>query len=57
MKGVLLKDLYIAKSNIFVTIVSLIVLGFGLSFLLETSALLILAPGSFHNSGFYQYHK
>ena len=44
MKGVLLKDLYIAKSNIFVTIVSLIVLGFGLSFLLETSALLILAP-------------
>ena len=39
MKGVLLKDLYIAKSNIFVTIVSLIVLGFGLSFLLETSAL------------------
>lgn len=44
MKGVLLKDLYIAKSNILVTIISLIVLGFGLSFLLETSALLILAP-------------
>lgn len=44
MKGVLLKDFYIAKSNILVTIVSLIVLGFGLSFLLETSALLILAP-------------
>lgn len=44
MKGVLLKDLYIAKSNILVTIVSLIVLGFGLSFLLETSALLVLAP-------------
>lgn len=44
MKGILLKDLYIAKSNILVTIVSLIVLGFGLSFLLETSALLILAP-------------
>ena len=44
MKGVLLKDLYIAKSNIFVTIVSLIVLGFGLSFLLGISALLILAP-------------
>ena len=37
MKGVLLKDLYIAKSNILVTIVSLIVLGFGLSFLVETS--------------------
>ena len=31
MKGVLLKDFYIAKSNILVTIVSLIVLGFGLS--------------------------
>lgn len=44
MKGVLVKDLYIAKSNILVTVVSLIVLGFGLSFLLETSALLVLAP-------------
>lgn len=44
MKGVLIKDLYIAKSNIFVTMVSLIVLGFGLSFLLEISALLLLAP-------------
>lgn len=44
MKGVLLKDLYIAKSNIAVTVVSLIVLGFGLSFLLETSALLVLSP-------------
>ncbi len=44
MKGVLIKDLYIAKSNILVTIVSLIVLGFGLSFLLEISALLVLAP-------------
>lgn len=44
MKGVLLKDLYIAKSNILVIAVSLIVLGFGLSFLLETSALLVLAP-------------
>ncbi len=44
MKGVLVKDLYIAGSNILVTVVSLIVLGFGLSFLLETSALLVLAP-------------
>ena len=44
MKGVLLKDLYIAKSNILVTVVSLIVLGFGLSFLLETGSLLVLAP-------------
>jgi len=44
MKGVLVKDLYIARSNIFVTIVSLVVLGFGLSFLLETNALLVLAP-------------
>ncbi len=44
MKGVLLKDLYIAKSNILVTAVSLVVLGFGLSFLLEAGALLILAP-------------
>lgn len=44
MKGVLVKDLYIAKSNILVTIVSLVVLGLGLSFLLETSALLVLAP-------------
>ena len=44
MKGVLVKDLYIARSNILVTIVSLVVLGFGLTFLLETSALLVLAP-------------
>ncbi len=44
MKGVLVKDFYIARSNILVTIVSLVVLGFGLSFLLETSALLVLAP-------------
>ena len=44
MKGILIKDLYIARSNIVVTVVSLIVLGFGLSFLLETSALLVLAP-------------
>ena len=44
MKGVLVKDLYIAGSNLLVTIVSLVVLGFGLSFLLEISALLVLAP-------------
>ena len=44
MKGLLLKDLYMAKSNILVTIVSLIVLGFGLSVLIEASALLVLAP-------------
>ncbi|MCI8636111.1 MAG: ABC-2 transporter permease [Eubacterium sp.] len=44
MKGVLVKDLYIARSNVLVTIVSLIVLGFGISFLMETGALLVLAP-------------
>ncbi len=44
MIGVLVKDLYIARSNILVTIVSLVVQGLGLSFLLETSALLVLAP-------------
>ena len=44
MKGVLLKDFYIAKSNVLAIIVSLIVLGFGLSILGEPSALLILAP-------------
>ena len=44
MKGLLLKYLYMAKSNILVTIVSLIVLGFGLSVLVEASALLVLAP-------------
>ena len=44
MKGILLKDLYIARNNIFVTVVSMLVLGCGLSFLLETSALLVLAP-------------
>lgn len=46
MKGVLLKDLYIAKSNILVTVVSLMVLGLGLSFLLEAGALLTLAPAA-----------
>lgn len=44
MKGLLLKDFYIAKSNILVTAVCLIALGFGFSFLMETSALLVLAP-------------
>lgn len=44
MRGLLIKDLYIARSNILVTIVSLIALGFGLSFLLEPSTLLIVAP-------------
>ncbi len=57
MKGVLLKDFYIAKSNILVTIVSLIVLGFGLSFLLGNKRTSDFSPGSFHHSGFYQYHK
>ena len=37
MKGVLIKDLYIAKSNILVTLVSLVVLGFGLSFLFRNN--------------------
>ena len=45
MKGVLLKDLYIAGSNVVVTVIMLTVLGFGLSFLMEPSAILILAPG------------
>lgn len=31
MKGIFVKDLYIAKSNILVTVVSLVVLGLGLS--------------------------
>lgn len=44
MKGLLLKDLYIAKSNIVVTLVGLLTIGFGLSSLMETSALLIIAP-------------
>lgn len=44
MKGVLLKDLYIAKSNIFVMVVGVIALGLGISYLLEISALLVLAP-------------
>lgn len=57
MKGVLVKDLYIARSNILVTIVSLVVLGFGLTFLLETSALLVLAPGCRHNCSLYQYYQ
>lgn len=44
MKGILLKDLYIAKSGIIVTLTSLFVLAFGLSFLLDASSILMLAP-------------
>ena len=44
MKGILLKDLYIAKSGIIVTLTALFVLAFGLSFLLDASSILMLAP-------------
>ena len=44
MKGILMKDLYIAKSNIFVAVLSLIAIGLGLSALLEPSAMLTLGP-------------
>lgn len=44
MRGLLLKDFYIARNNVLVTAVCLIVIGFGLSFLMESSALLVLAP-------------
>ena len=44
MKGILLKDLYIAQSGIVVTLTSLFVLAFGLSFLLDASSILMLAP-------------
>ncbi len=39
MKGILLKDLYIAQSGIVVTLTSLFVLAFGLSFLLDASSI------------------
>lgn len=41
---ILLKDLYIAKSGIIVTLTALFVLAFGLSFLLDASSILMLAP-------------
>lgn len=44
MKGVLLKDLYIAKSGIILTLTSLFVLTFGFSFLFNVSTVLMLAP-------------
>lgn len=44
MKGLLIKDLWIAKSNILVTLISLLVIGFGISFLMESSTILVLAP-------------
>ena len=44
MKGILLKDLYIAKSGIIITLTCLFVLTFGLSFLLDVSSVLLLAP-------------
>lgn len=52
MKGLLLKDYYIAKSNLFITAVSLIVIGFGLSFLMESSAILVLSPAVFTTAVF-----
>lgn len=57
MKGVLLKDLYIAKSNILVTIVSLIVFGIWLILFTGNQRAFGFSPGSFHNSSFYQHHK
>lgn len=39
MKGVLLKDLYIAKSGIIITLTSLFVLTFGLSFFQDCACL------------------
>lgn len=44
MKGVLLKDLYIAKSGIVIALVCLFVLAFSFSFLLDVSSVLMLAP-------------
>ena len=44
MEGVLLKDLYIAKSGIVIALVCLFVLAFGFSFLLDVSSVLMLAP-------------
>lgn len=44
MKGVFLKDLYIAKSGIVIALVCLFVLAFGFSFLLDVSSVLMLAP-------------
>ena len=44
MKGVLLKDLYIAKSGMVIALVCLFVLAFGFSFLLDVSSVLMLAP-------------
>lgn len=44
MRGLLLKDLYIARSNVLVSVVGIIVIGFGLAFLMESSTLLVLAP-------------
>jgi len=52
MKGLLLKDCYIAKSNIIITFISLIVIGFGISFLMESSSLLILSPAIFTTAVF-----
>jgi hypothetical protein len=52
MKGLLLKDWYIAKNNIIITAVSLLVIGFGISFLMESSSLLVLSPAVFTTAVF-----
>ena len=57
MRGVLLKDLYIAKSGIILTLTSLFVLTFGLSFLLDVSAILMLAASRFYCCGLYKYYQ
>lgn len=52
MKGLLLKDFYIAKSNMLLMTIGLMVIGFGLSFLMDSSAVLILAPAMFTTAVF-----
>ncbi len=52
MRGLLLKDFYIAKSNIIILGISLIVIGLGLSFLMESSSILVLSPAIFTTAVF-----
>ena len=53
MKGVLIKDLYIAKSNILVTLVSLVVLGFWAVVFIRNKCAINISTCCFDNRSFY----
>lgn len=52
MRGLLQKDFYIAKANMLIMAIGLIVIGFGMSFLMEIGTILVIAPPIFTTAVF-----